>query len=375
MIALGALNTMPAGDFAAALGAIFEHSPWVAQRAAAARPYESRLQLLEAMRGIVDAAAPEEQLALIRAHPQLGARGRSAAALTAASVTEQRRAGLDACTGQQWARLDELNVLYVAKFAMPFILAVRGHDPESIIENMQSRLSNELPIERRTALREIGLIAGYRLAAAVTAPAGAEILTMRGLLALDASAAFARLREWMQAAELDITVQAGGALLGRRRSAKLQAKTLVIGVHYESQTRALRYEGQIGLLSAIALVQQLQEKGVRLPFDLCLLTPPSPPREWEGASPAQSDAPGGCVTLADAAAAVGDGERALCLGALRAAGVGDTSLVIARNGPTGISYRAAAVDAPMLERAVGALVEFLVQNRQALNHNGSVAHG
>jgi hypothetical protein len=271
--------------------------------------------------------------------------------------------------------LDELNAAYVAKFAMPFILAVRGHDPESIIENIERRLSSELAIERRAALREIGLIAGYRLAAAVAAPAGAEIVAMRERLAQEPGAVFVRLREWMQAADLAVTVEDGGALLGRRRSGVPQAKNLVMGVRYEAHARVLRYDALGGLLAAIALVQQLQAKAVLLPFDLCLITPPRTARDWEGASPAESDAPDGCVTLTQIAVAVDDGEAALCLGALRHAGFGDASLVIARVGPIGISYRAAVPpDAPMLERTVRALEEFLVQNRRAFNHNGSMAH-
>jgi OHCU decarboxylase len=182
VIALDALNTSSPADFTAALGAIFEHSPWVAERAAAARPFESRLQLLDAMRTVVDAATHEEQLALIRAHPELGARGGSRAVLTEASAGEQRRAGLEACTTQQWARLHELNAAYVAKFSMPFILAGRGHDPESIIATCARRLDNDLSVEHRTALREIGLIAGYRLEAAVAAPAGAEVCALEEFL-------------------------------------------------------------------------------------------------------------------------------------------------------------------------------------------------
>jgi OHCU decarboxylase len=172
MIPLAALNALPLDAFVTALGAIFEHSPWVAERAAAARPFSSRLQLLDAMRAAVEAATADEQLALIRAHPQLGARGRARASLTDSSAGEQRRAGLDGCTDEEFARLQELNAAYVDKFACPFILAVRGHDPESIIANCERRLGNDWPLEQRTALREIGVIAGYRLADLVAAPTG-----------------------------------------------------------------------------------------------------------------------------------------------------------------------------------------------------------
>jgi len=163
MITLEELNALPIEQFVALLGGVFEHSPWVAERAAAARPFGSRAELLDEMRAVVQRASTEEQLALIRAHPQLGARGRSRAQLTEASAKEQKRAGLDACTDEEFARLMQLNANYVEKFDFPFILAVRGHTPDSILASMESRLRNDAPSERRTALTQIGLIGGYRL--------------------------------------------------------------------------------------------------------------------------------------------------------------------------------------------------------------------
>lgn len=168
MITLAELNRLPANQFVHTLAGIFEHSPWVAQRVAAARPFDSRRHLLDAMRAAVDEATSEEQLALIRAHPKLRATGRALGELTAASSREQRGAGLDACAPADAARLDELNAAYVEKFAMPFVLAVRGHTPKSILAVCEQRLKNEGAIERITALREIGLIAGYRLADVVS---------------------------------------------------------------------------------------------------------------------------------------------------------------------------------------------------------------
>jgi OHCU decarboxylase len=167
VITLGELNVLPADEFVARLAGIFEHSPWVAERVAAARPFDSRVRLLDAMRAAVDEATPAEQLALIRAHPKLGLRGRPRAELTEASAREQQGAGLEACTPGDLARLNELNTAYEEKFAMPFILAVRGHTPQSIIASCERRLANDWQFEQRAALREIGLIAGYRLTEAV----------------------------------------------------------------------------------------------------------------------------------------------------------------------------------------------------------------
>ena len=174
MTALHELNALPADEFVARLAGIFEHSPWVATRAAPRRPFASRRELLAALCTAVDEATHEEQLALIRAHPRLGSRGRSQAQLTAASAREQRGAGLQACTPRELEHLNRLNDAYHEKFSMPFILAVRGRDPASIIAIFESRLTNDPAAEHATALREIGLIAGLRLADAVPDTLSAE---------------------------------------------------------------------------------------------------------------------------------------------------------------------------------------------------------
>ena len=174
MIDLKRLNELPQSEFVAVLGGIFEHSPWVAERTAAHRPFASRAQLIDTMRAVVQAAAVEEQLALIRAHPRLGARGRALTTLTTASQGEQRRAGLDACSDEEYARLLSLNDAYFARFSFPFILAVRGHDPQSIIKSCVQRLNSEPAAEHEAALEQIGLIAGYRLADAIEADAAGD---------------------------------------------------------------------------------------------------------------------------------------------------------------------------------------------------------
>jgi OHCU decarboxylase len=172
MLTLEALNAMSVQEFTAALGSIYEHSPWVALRAADRRPFASREQLEETMRRVVGQASRAEQDALILAHPQLGARGRQRAQLTQSSAHEQARAGLDACSEEQFAELMRLNGEYVARFAIPFILAVRGHTPPSILAAMRQRLAADAATERSTALQQISLIAGYRLGDAVASTGG-----------------------------------------------------------------------------------------------------------------------------------------------------------------------------------------------------------
>jgi len=167
MLTIEALNAMSVQEFTTALGSIFEHSPWVAARAARLRPFAGCEPLHQAMCAQVARASAAEQDALILAHPRLGARGRQRAQLTQSSAREQGRAGLDACTDAQFAELLRLNELYMARFSFPFILAVRGHSPESILAAMSQRLANDPATERATALQQIDRIAGLRLADAV----------------------------------------------------------------------------------------------------------------------------------------------------------------------------------------------------------------
>jgi OHCU decarboxylase len=163
-VTLAELNVLPAPAFVASLGGIFEHSPWVAEGVAAARPFATAQQLLDAMRKVVAQSGSAAQMRLILAHPRLGNRGPKPQMLTAASTQEQRRAGLEACTDEQYAQLEQLNRAYFEKFGFPFILAVRGHTPESILEQCSERLEGDAASEQAAALRQIGLIAGYRLA-------------------------------------------------------------------------------------------------------------------------------------------------------------------------------------------------------------------
>ena len=271
MITLEALNGLPLDEFTATLGTIFEHSPWVPQRAAAARPFASRLDLLDAMRAVVQAAPVEEQLGLIRAHPQLGARGRKRAELTEASSREQRRAGLDACSDEEFDQLLRLNTAYVHKFSFPFILAVRGHDPNSILASMESRLNNTPEVERHTALTQIGLIGGYRLADVVASPAGAEIKAMSDRLSA-AAAGQSLLREWMLAANLDLYTGPDGTLAGIQQHDPA-AKCLLTGVHSDPTTGTLHSDGSLGPLPGIAVAQQIRQKGLAPRFNLCVLAP------------------------------------------------------------------------------------------------------
>lgn len=160
---LDGINAFDRTVFVAAFGDVFEHSPWVAERAWEARPFDSVDGLHRAMVRAMEAATSAEQLALIRAHPQLAGKAAIAGELTAASAREQRGAGLDQCTPEEFARLHALNTAYEDKFGFPFIIAVRGHTRATILAEMQRRLSHGLEEEHAEALRQIARIARFRL--------------------------------------------------------------------------------------------------------------------------------------------------------------------------------------------------------------------
>ena len=158
------INQLPKSAFVQTLGAIFEHSPWVAEGAYAAKPFAAIEALRKAMVDVVDGASLEQQLALIRAHPDLAGKAALAGELTAESTSEQKGAGLDRLTAEEFAKFHRLNDAYKAKFTFPFILAVRGHDKHSILAAFETRLLNDAESERAEALRQIARIAGFRLA-------------------------------------------------------------------------------------------------------------------------------------------------------------------------------------------------------------------
>lgn len=142
------------------MSALFEHSPWVEARADAQPSSGDRHADLMA---VVDAATPEEQLALIRAHPELAGKAAVDGTLTQASAAEQASAGLDRLTQEEFDRFHALNAAYRQKFGFPFIICVRLTDKAGILAAIERRLANDRDTEIATALDEIGEIVRLRL--------------------------------------------------------------------------------------------------------------------------------------------------------------------------------------------------------------------
>jgi 2-oxo-4-hydroxy-4-carboxy-5-ureidoimidazoline decarboxylase len=169
-VTLDELNRMDRGAFVAALGDVFEHSPWVAEAADAGRPFPSLNALHEAMSGAVRSAGEDRQIALIGGHPDLAGKAAREGTMTADSMLEQASARLDQLSEQEFVNFHRLNDAYRAKFGMPFIVCVRRHGKESILRQFELRLRNDTAAERSASLTEICRIAALRLDQRVLAP-------------------------------------------------------------------------------------------------------------------------------------------------------------------------------------------------------------
>ena len=167
-VTLADLNDMDSSGFAAAVGEAFELAPWVAEAAAARRPFDGVTGLHAAMMGAVRAAPHEAQLAFVRGHPDLAGKAARAGAVTEESRHEQASVGLDALSEAEFARFHRLNDAYQAKFGFPFIVCVRRHTRDSILAQFERRLHNDAGTEFAAALQEIFYITRLRLAAKVT---------------------------------------------------------------------------------------------------------------------------------------------------------------------------------------------------------------
>jgi 2-oxo-4-hydroxy-4-carboxy-5-ureidoimidazoline decarboxylase len=163
MLTLHTLNAMPAKEFVAALAGIYEHSPWVAESCAALRPFTNTDALQNALQLCVTKASFAQQLALLRAHPELASKAAVAQTLTAHSNAEQSGAGLTQCSEAEFAELTTLNTAYREKFGWPFIIAVKGRTRESIIAAMAVRLKANAADEFAQCIAQVGRIAAFRL--------------------------------------------------------------------------------------------------------------------------------------------------------------------------------------------------------------------
>jgi OHCU decarboxylase len=284
------LNACDAAEFVRILSGIYEHSPWIPERAATQRPFATLTSLKQTLQAVVDSAHEEEQLGLIRAHPELAGKAAIAGQLTKESTGEQAKAGLNNCSPEEFATLQKLNADYNEKFGFPFILAVKGPDGkgfnrQQIIATFTRRLKNCRADELAEDLRQIHRIAELRLndlfghtpALGNTIMEWAEVIggwsdDDTGLTCAYMTTAHrktaAQLATWMREAGMEVHIDAVGNVVGRYLSDDPKAKTLMTGSHYDTVCNGGKYDGREGILLPIAVVKHLHERGERLPFHL-----------------------------------------------------------------------------------------------------------
>ncbi len=164
------INGLDRHAFIERFGAVFEHSPWVADAAWNHRPFRDRAALHAAMCAAMQTASEAQQLALIRAHPDLVGRAAREGRLGAASASEQAGVGLDRLTPDEIVWFEQHNAAYRERFGFPFIICVRANRKHAIITGFETRLHHTSTQERATALAEIEKIAAFRLADLVADP-------------------------------------------------------------------------------------------------------------------------------------------------------------------------------------------------------------
>lgn len=166
MVTLNELNRLSMAEFAEVLGGVYEHSPWIAAAAHARAPFADAAMLAAALREAVARAPRQQQLALLRAHPELAGKEAASGTLTAHSSEEQKGAGLINLSEVEKTELAELNHRYREKFGFPFIIAVRQHTKVGIFAELRRRVAGD-DLEREFAadLDQVHEIARLRLAA------------------------------------------------------------------------------------------------------------------------------------------------------------------------------------------------------------------
>jgi N-carbamoyl-L-amino-acid hydrolase len=294
MTTLSELNSCDAATFIERLRGIYEHSPWIPERAAAQRPFVNITALKLALQDVVSVASLDEQLDLIRAHPELAGKAAVAGQLTAESTSEQARSGLHLCSAEEFATLHRLNADYNDKFGFPFILAVKGPDGQgltrrAIIATFTRRLKNQRADEIAECLRQIKRIAELRLndLLGVALDFGPAIMQWCETIGawsdadnsagadFDLTCAYltpahrrtaAQLMDWMREAGMDAHIDAVGNVVGVYRSDAPGAKTLMTGSHYDTVRNGGKYDGRLGILLPIAIVRHLHQRGEKLPF-------------------------------------------------------------------------------------------------------------
>jgi N-carbamoyl-L-amino-acid hydrolase len=307
------------------LAGTYERSPWVVERAWPRGPYRTLAHLKRTLVEIVAEAERDEQLALLRAHPELAGKAMAAGTLTAESSREQDGVGLTACTPDELATIARLNAAYRERFGFPFMLAVRGPRgtglaKAEIIGTFERRLENHPDFELAEAIRNVHRVAELRLDDRFAArPAlGEQAWDCAELLARHSDPGFAengqltvtyltdahracaaQLVRWMRECGFDsVKIDAVGNVVGVYRSESeagsnrpspakgrerigsgpvhhevgpVKSPRLLTGSHYDTVRNGGRYDGRLGIFVPMICVRELSRAGRRLPFAIELV--------------------------------------------------------------------------------------------------------
>ncbi len=294
-ITLNQLNSASREEAAQMLDGLYEHSPWIAEQALNERPFKSLAHLKHAMCEVLQHAGRDAQLGLIRAHPELAGKAMVSQTLTAESTNEQTQAGLTDCTPEEFARIQQLNADYNAKFGWPFILAVRGPrgvglNKTQIIEAFARRLHGHPDFELAECLRNIHRIVEIRLndkfgveptlghqvwdwqekLAQHSDPGYAENGQLTVTYLTDAHRACAqRITQNMRECGFDeVFTDAVGNVVGRYHPATKGGRYLLTGSHYDTVRNGGKYDGRLGIFVPMACVNALHQQGQRMPFGI-----------------------------------------------------------------------------------------------------------
>ena len=296
MITLNQLNAASQVEFVQLLDGTYEHSPWIAEQAWAKGPFTSLAQLKLALVQVVHEASRAQQLALIRTHPELAGKAMVGNTLTAESSSEQHQTGLTDCTPEEFAKIQQLNADYHAKFGFPFILAVRGPrglglSKTKIIATFARRLENHPDFELAESLRNIHRIAEIRLndklgctpelgnlvldwaeqLSAYSDPGYAERGELTVTYLTEAHRACARqLTHWMRedCGFDEVSIDAVGNVVGIYHGNTRHARRLLTGSHYDTVRNGGKYDGRLGILVPMACVRELHRQGRRPLFGI-----------------------------------------------------------------------------------------------------------
>ncbi|WP_319773833.1 allantoate amidohydrolase [Breoghania sp.] len=309
-VSLSRVNELTAEDFITLFGDIAEHSPWVAEAAAALRPFEDIPAMIAAFEAAMRGAPHDRQLELIRAHPDLAGKAALAGEVAQESKREQAGAGLDTLSPEEFAAFERLNGAYKDRFGFPFILAVKGATKHQILSSFESRLTNESETEFSTALAQIARILRFRIEErvvverrdlsqtggrtgdksveepvcsrlgrraqsmikALSRHSAEEGKVTRLYLSQEHRAAADDVASWMRQAGLDVSEDNLGTVRGYLApSVPGDGRVLLIGSHIDTVRDAGKYDGNLGVIAGILAAEELAAGGAQLPFGIEVL--------------------------------------------------------------------------------------------------------